>query len=83
MGGREPNECGVVGRNGIRVACKEMRSSICGSCTNEDEWAYSNGGRDGLYLPLREVIERYDTWLCSRWGTDEGTTQDPEPREKV
>lgn len=60
-----------------------MQSSVRSSCTNEDEWAYRNGGRDGLYLPLREGIERYDTWFCSLRGTDEGTTQDPEPWEKL
>jgi len=54
MDGREPNECSVVERNGIRVGCKKRESSIRGSCTNEDEWAYGNDGKDGLYLPLRE-----------------------------
>jgi hypothetical protein len=61
VGGRKPNECGIVGRNGIRVGCKEMQSSIRGSCTDEGEWAYDNGGRDELYLPPREGIGHYDT----------------------
>jgi len=57
-------------RNAIRVGCKDMQSSIRGSYTNEEGWAYGDGGggwtppsstssstRGGAMIPYSAVSE--------------------------
>ena len=52
-------------RNAIRVGCKDMQSSIRSPCTNEEGWAYDDGG-GGLTLSSSTRGGRYDTVFCSR-----------------